>query len=112
MTDSLDRGQQPPSGGERVNATGAGPAAAPLCFVVDDEPSIRNFLSLILHGSGIDTKEFADGATFRKAMEKQSPDIVFLDVGLDFAIAVESVIALGKRGYFGFVQLMSNRGAA
>ena len=62
--------------------------------------------------AGIDTEEFADGASFRKAIERQSPDLVFLDVGLDFAVAVESVVALGKRGYFGFVQLMSNRGSA
>jgi hypothetical protein len=38
------------------------PAGAPLCFVVDEEPSIRHFLSLILHGLGIDTLEFAEGA--------------------------------------------------
>jgi len=36
--------------------------AAPLCYVVDEDASIRHFLSLILHGSGIDTVEFADGA--------------------------------------------------
>jgi hypothetical protein len=36
--------------------------AAPLCYVIDEDASIRQFLSLILHGSGIDTVEFADGA--------------------------------------------------
>jgi hypothetical protein len=38
------------------------PGAAPLCYVVDEDSSIRQFLSLVLHGSGIDTFEFADGA--------------------------------------------------
>ncbi len=112
MTEGLDRGHQPPGGGERADAGGTATTPAPTCFVVDDEASIRSFLSLILHGSGIDTQEFADGASFRQAIERQSPDLVFLDVGLDFAVAVESVVALGKRGYFGFVQLMSNRGSA
>src|SRR3954468_5965276 len=88
------------------------PARVPLCFVVDDEPSIRHFLSLILHGGGIDTQEFGDGASFRQAMTKGQPDLVFLNVGLESVDAIESVIALGKLGYFGFVQLMSNRGSA
>src|SRR3954469_13571896 len=88
------------------------PAHVPLCFVVDDEPSIRHFLSLILHGGGIDTQEFGDGPSFRQAMTKGQPDLVFLNVGLESVDAIESVIALGKRGYFGFVQLMSNRGSA
>src|SRR3954451_3326195 len=88
------------------------PAHVPLWYVVDDEPKIRHFLSLILHGGGIDTQEFGDGASFRQAMTKGQPDLVFLNVGLESVDAIESVIALGKRGYFGFVQLMSNRGSA
>lgn len=86
--------------------------AVPICFLVDEEPTMRHFLSLILHGSGIDTEEFADGASFRKAMERRSPDLIFLNIGLESAEAIESVVALGKSGYFGFVQLMSNRGSA
>jgi EAL domain-containing protein (putative c-di-GMP-specific phosphodiesterase class I) len=88
------------------------PGRVPLCYVIDDEPSIRHFLSLILHGGGIDTEEFGDGVSFRQAMTKGQPDLVFLNVGLESVDAIESVIALGKRGYFGFVQLMSNRGSA
>ena len=40
-------------------------AAAPLCFVIDHDASIRQFLSLVLQGSGIDTEEFADVQTLR-----------------------------------------------
>lgn len=87
-------------------------ASVPTCFVVDEEQSIRHFLSLILHGSGIDTEEFGDGVSCRKAMEDRSPELVFLNVGLEFADAIETVVTLGKRGYFGFVQLMSSRGSA
>ena len=42
-------------------------ARTPLCFVVDGDASIRQFLSLLLHGAGLDTEEFADGAAFRAA---------------------------------------------
>ena len=52
------------------------PAAAPLCYVVDEEPSIRQFLSLVLHGAGIDTVEFADGAALRKAAADRLPDLI------------------------------------
>jgi EAL domain-containing protein (putative c-di-GMP-specific phosphodiesterase class I) len=103
----------PPS--ERDDAASGEPGHAsgvPVCFVVDEESSIRHFLSLILHGSGIDTEEFGDGASFRKAMGRRSPDLVFLNIGLESSEAIESVVALGKMGYFGFVQLMSNRGSA
>ena len=48
-----------------VAAPPTAPAEAPLCYLVDEEPSIRHFLSLVLHGSGIDTMEFPDGASLR-----------------------------------------------
>jgi EAL domain-containing protein (putative c-di-GMP-specific phosphodiesterase class I)/CheY-like chemotaxis protein len=89
-----------------------GVARTPLCFVVDDEPSIRHFLSLILHGAGVDTEELVDGSAMRKAIERRTPDLIFLNIGIESAEAIESIIALGKRGYFGFVQLMSTRGSA
>jgi len=87
-------------------------APAPLCFVVDDEPSIRHFLSLILSGAGLDSEEFANGAALRGAIERRRSELIFLNIGLDVAEAIETLAALGKRGYFGFVQLMSNRGVA
>ncbi|HEX3710121.1 MAG TPA: response regulator, partial [Pseudolabrys sp.] len=88
------------------------PASAPLCYVVDEESSIRHFLSLVLHGSGIDTKEFADGISLRKAIEKRLPDLMFINISLESADAIETVVKLGKGGFRGAIQLMSARGAA
>ena len=88
------------------------PGLAPLCFVVDEEASIRHFLSLVLHGSGIDTVEFPDGAALRKAITTRVPVLLFHNISLDSADAIESVVTLGKSGFRGAVQLMSNRGAA
>ena len=90
----------------------AGPARTPLCFVIDEESSIRHFVSLILQGTGIDTMEFADGAAFRAARSPRAPDIIFLNVNLDADDSIKSIEALSRQGYAGFVQLMSNRGAA
>ena len=99
---------------ETANAADASGAEshAPLCFVLDTDASIRHFLSLVLHGAGIDTQEFADGQSLRTAITRRSPDLVFINVALESAEAIECVVALGKHGFFGFVQLMSNRGSA
>ena len=95
-----------------VAAPPLAPGAAPLCYVVDEEASIRHFLSLVLHGSGVDTMEFPDGAALRQALEKRLPDLVFHNISIESADAIESVVTLGKHGFRGAMQLMSARGAA
>src|SRR5438552_14035207 len=98
--------------GFEADADDRGSRRAPICFVVDEDSSIRHFLSLILHGAGIDTEEFADGAAMRKMIEQRTPDLVFINVGLDTAEVIETIVELGKFAYPGFIQLMSTRGAA
>jgi EAL domain-containing protein (putative c-di-GMP-specific phosphodiesterase class I) len=87
-------------------------ARAPLCFVIDADASIRHFLSLILHGSGIDAEEFPDGQAIRTALGRRQPKLVFLNIALESSDAIECVLALSRSGYTGAVQLMSNRGSA
>jgi EAL domain-containing protein (putative c-di-GMP-specific phosphodiesterase class I) len=87
-------------------------ARAPLCFVIDADASIRHFLSLILHGSGIDTEEFPDGQAIRTALGRRQPKFVFLNIALESSDAIECVLALSRSAYTGAVQLMSNRGSA
>lgn len=88
------------------------PSRAPFCFVVDEEPSIRHFLSLILHGAGVDTMDFVDGASMRPALAQRVPDLIFLNIALDSRDAIETIVALGRHSYAGAVQLMSTRGGA
>src|SRR5215472_3042716 len=102
----------PNSGQTTVESPPLAADGAPVCYVVDEESSIRHFLSLVLHGSGVDTVEFPDGAAMRKAIEARSPALVFHNISLESADAIESVVALGKLRYRGAVQLMSARGAA
>jgi EAL domain-containing protein (putative c-di-GMP-specific phosphodiesterase class I) len=99
-------------GPQTVEAPPLAPDGAPVCYVVDEESSIRHFLSLVLHGSGVDTVEFPDGAAMRKAVESRPPALIFHNISLESADAIESVVALGKLRYRGPVQLMSARGAA
>ena len=115
MVDLLNRKPQPD--GAIADAAPCARGAAdgtrlPLCFVVDDEPTIRHFLSLILHGAGIDTEEFGDTVSFREAVKQRRADLIFLNVGLESSEAIHTLHALGERGFFGYVQLMSSRGAA
>jgi len=93
-------------GGTRQNGK------TPLCYVVDSDPSIRHFLSLIMHGAGIDTEELADGQALNAALGRRTPDAVFLDIPLESAEAISCVVMLGQRGFSGYVQLMSGRGSA
>ena len=83
-----------------------------LAFIIDEEGSIRQFVSLILQGSGVDTIEFVDGASFRGTPITQVPDMVFLNVNLEVQDAVASIEWLIKSGFTGAVQLMSSRGSA
>lgn len=92
----------PPQGARRT----------PLTFIVDEESTIRHFVSLILQGSGVDTMEFSDGAAFRKARLTRPPDLIFLNVNLEAQDAIQTIEALGKIGFTGAVQLMSKRGSA
>jgi len=110
-----DKPVQPPTEpfqADAVDSPPLSPSLTPLCLVVDEEPSIRHFLSLVLHGAGIDTVEFADGAALRVALSKKAPTLVFHNISLESSDAIASMVALGKSSYRGAVQLMSNRGAA
>lgn len=107
---------QPLTAAENASAPKAaaarGGANTPLCFIVDSDPSIRHFLSLIMHGVGIDTEELADGQELIDALARRSPSAIFLNIALESAEAIGSVAALGQRGYSGYLQLMSSRGSA
>jgi EAL domain-containing protein (putative c-di-GMP-specific phosphodiesterase class I) len=89
-----------------------GATRAPICYIVDADDSIRHFLSLVLHGAGLDTEEFADNLGFRAAIARRTPDLVFLNIALESTDAIECVVALGKKNFSGYVQLMSSRGSA
>jgi EAL domain-containing protein (putative c-di-GMP-specific phosphodiesterase class I)/CheY-like chemotaxis protein len=85
-------------------------ARTPLCFIIDADASIRQFLSLILQGSGIDTVEFVAGDALPEALTRLTPDLVFLDVGTAANDVIAAVDALGAANYRGQVQLTSSRG--
>jgi len=116
MSAAQDRSPHPPDDRAEAVTSANNPAPArtttPLCFLVDEDTSIRHYLSLVLHGAGVDSMEFTDGAALRHARAPRAPDLIFHNISLESADAVDSMVTLGKNGYRGAVQLMSNRGGA
>jgi EAL domain-containing protein (putative c-di-GMP-specific phosphodiesterase class I) len=115
MAEALDNLPSSPSVTPATDADASAPAprnGVPLCYLVDEEASIRHFLSLVLHGSGIDTVEFPDGASLRAALGDKTPDLIFHNISLESSDAIESIVTLGKLDFRGAIQLMSSRGAA
>jgi EAL domain-containing protein (putative c-di-GMP-specific phosphodiesterase class I) len=84
--------------------------ATPLCFIVDEDPRIRHFLSLILQGAGVDAVEYPDCTSFRDERLGRPGHMIFLNIGLDTNEANKTLVTLGKARFAGAVQLMSNQG--
>ncbi len=88
-------------------APGSNALAGPLCFVVDDDRSVRQVLKLALAGAGVRCQEFADVPALLAALGAGMPDLVILDISLDGSDAVEGIRGLTERGYRGMLQIMS-----
>jgi EAL domain-containing protein (putative c-di-GMP-specific phosphodiesterase class I) len=101
---------QPAEDPDRQN-TSPDSSAGPLCFVADDEASVCRFIALVMHGAGGDTVAFADRASLLQAIERQRPDIVFMNVALDANDAMDTLVALAKSESRPAIQLMSKRPA-
>ncbi len=84
--------------------------ATPLCFIIDEDPRIRHFLSLILQGAGVDAVEYPDGMSFRVERLGRPGNMVFLNIGLDTDDVIKTLGGLAKARFAGAVQLMSNQG--
>ncbi|QQA42188.1 response regulator transcription factor [Pelagovum pacificum] len=51
-------------------------------LIVDDDPNIRDVLSIALRQAGFTTVEAADGEAALRAVAEEGPDLVVLDIGL------------------------------
>jgi len=82
------------------------------CFVIDDDAGICKALSFTLRRLGFATTEIATPAALESALEAQVPDLIFLDLGLGQAGAMDILPILAEHGFEGPVQLMSGRSQA
>lgn len=52
-------------------------------FIVDDEANIREIIAKYLEKEGYEVRTFANGEELLKAMEKDEPDMLILDIMMD-----------------------------
>lgn len=74
-----------------------GEPAPPLIAVVDDEPDILELLRIGLSRAGFRVAGFPDAGSFWKALEKEAPALVLLDLMLPDADGLEVCRALRRR---------------
>src|SRR5512134_2058998 len=85
------------------------PAPSPICFIVEDEPGIRQIITYSLHEFGVPTREFGDACDVLSALDHTTPGMCFLDVSLQGSDAIDVIRGLAKHSYRGPVQLMSGK---
>ncbi len=79
---------------------------AELVAIVDDEPDIAEVVSLHLKRTGFITKEFRDGESFLKFMERQTPDLIILDLMLPDFDGLEICKYLKKKEEFSSIPII------
>lgn len=76
---------------------------------MDDEPGIRNALTLTLEKAGYRVEGFSDVDSVKSALDRTDPFLVILDVTLIKSDAIEAIQFLSNRNYAGAVLLLSGK---
>jgi EAL domain-containing protein (putative c-di-GMP-specific phosphodiesterase class I) len=81
-------------------------SANPLCFLMDEDFSVRQALAGELRRRDVDVVEFSSGDRFKETIAGQSPEIVFIDVNRTAPHkCVRALLALKECNFAGAVQL-------
>jgi DNA-binding response OmpR family regulator len=78
-------------------------------LVVDDEPSIREVLSIYLERAGYQVVVASDGQTALEVVEKRPPDLVVLDLMLPEVDGLEITRQLRAKGDIPIIMLTARR---
>jgi DNA-binding response OmpR family regulator len=81
----------------------------PTILVVDDEPSIREVVSIYLERAGYQVVVADDGQAALEALEKQPPDLVVLDLMLPEVDGLEITRRLRAKGDIPIIMLTARR---
>ena len=65
-------------------------------LIVEDHPTMREAMRLVLEGEGFDIDEASDGAQALSAVHQQPPDLVLLDMSIP-GVSGPDVLAAVKR---------------
>jgi len=79
-------------------------------FIVDDDPSVRSALAVVLNGAGFDVTSFAESESFLAVARSRAPECVLIDVHLPGASGVEVLKVLNAQHYPAPIFVISGRG--
>jgi two-component system, LuxR family, response regulator FixJ len=79
-------------------------------FIVDDDPSVRAALSVVLSGEGFEVTGFPEGEAFLVAARSRTPGCVLIDVHLPGCSGVELLKALDAQRYPAPIFVISGQG--
>lgn len=79
-------------------------------FIVDDDPSVRDALSVVFDLEGFRTRAFASGDEFLEALKSDKPDCVLLDVHMPGRSGIEVLKSLDLHSFPAPVFVISGQG--
>lgn len=65
---------------DRSGHAGTASPAGPLVLIVDDDPQLREFVRVNLEAEGYEVREAGSAKEGLEALDKESPDLILLDV--------------------------------
>jgi FixJ family two-component response regulator len=86
------------------------PSPAGQIFVVDDDPAIRDVLSMVFQREGYEVVSFADGASLLASAGTRSPTCIILDVHIPGKSGLDILRELNARDYPAPIFIMSGKG--
>jgi len=85
-------------------------AAHAMVFVIDDDPSFRDSVELLIRSAGFETCAFGAANEFLASQMPDSPACIVLDVHLPGLSGLELQQELGKRGIFAPIIFITGQG--
>lgn len=86
-------------------------AADAIVFVIDDEPSFRDSVDLLIRTAGFKTRAFGAANEFLASQMPDAPACLVLDVHLPGLSGLELQQELGKRGIFAPIIFITGQGS-
>jgi FixJ family two-component response regulator len=79
-------------------------------FIVDDDPAVRETLSLLFSNAGYSVVRFAEGVAFLRAAKERNPACIVLDVHMPGKTGIDILKELNAQDYPAPIFIMSGQG--